>query len=274
MAMFDSDEFVAGCLEASRAADPVSALRLQVERAVADPEPIERRFPVPVDPDDDGILHRSAELLIVSAVFPRGFTTGLHDHSVPAIIGLWAGAEENWLYRRTPNGVELTDSQRVRRGEVIVLDADAIHNVRVSDAGWSGGLHVYLGDILTADRSEWADAASRPTSFDPVDQERRSMVAALATGLVAPSPNPTRHSEASALGPLTIRTVSGCPPSVAALAVVTRQVVDTADGWLAAEGGVAAVMVVEMEPACQVVGGVRLLSGRGGRRPTRRAGCG
>lgn len=184
MSMFDGDEFVTSCLVASRAADPVSALRLLVEQAVAQPEALERRFPVPVEPDDDGILYRSADLLIISAMFPRGFSTGIHDHSVPAIIGLWAGVEDNRLFRRTPDGIEPTGSQQVRIGEVIVLDADAIHEVQVSDAGWSGGLHVYLGDILDAERSEWADAASPATRFDPVDQERRWTVAAQSTGLV------------------------------------------------------------------------------------------
>ncbi len=185
MTLFDSDGFVARCLEASKAADPVSALRVQVARAIAEPVAVERRFPVPVDPDDDGILHRSTDLLITCAIFPRGFATGIHDHSVPAIIGLWAGSEENRLFRRTPTGIEMTGKQRVRCGEVIVLEADAIHDVRVSAAGWSGGLHVYLGDILEADRSEWADAASTATRFDPKDQERRWTVAAESTGLLA-----------------------------------------------------------------------------------------
>jgi len=187
--MFDTDEFVAGCLEASRAAQPVSALRLLVERAIAVPEAIERRFPVPVDPDDDGILHQSADLLITCAIFPRGFATGIHDHSVPAVLGLWAGVEDNWLYRRTPTGIELSATQRVGCGEVIVLDADAIHEVRVSASGWSGGLHVYLGDILAADRSEWADVASTATRFDPDDQERRWMAAAESTRLVQRPPS-------------------------------------------------------------------------------------
>jgi predicted metal-dependent enzyme (double-stranded beta helix superfamily) len=185
MTLLDTDEFVASCVEASKAADPVSALRIQVERAIADTVAVERRFPVPLDPDDDGILHRSTDLLITCAIFPRGFATGIHDHSVPAIIGLWAGSEENRLFRRTPTGIEMTGSQRVRSGEVIVLEADAIHDVRVSTAGWSGGLHVYLGDILEVERSEWIDEASTATRFDPEDQERRWTVAAESTGLVA-----------------------------------------------------------------------------------------
>ena len=185
MTLFDSGGFVAGCIEASKAADPVSALRIQIERAIADRGAVERRFPVPVDPDDDGILHQSTDLLITCAIFPRGFATGIHDHSVPAIIGLWAGSEENRLYRRTPTGIEMTGSQLVQSGEVIVLEADAIHDVRVSPAGWSGGLHVYLGDILEADRSEWVDEASAATRFDPEDQERRWTVAAESTGLLA-----------------------------------------------------------------------------------------
>ena len=111
MTTFDTDGFVASCLEASSRAHPVSAIREIVARAIDEPRALERRFPVPVDPDDDGILHRSATLLISCAIFPRGFATGIHDHSVPAIIGVWAGTEA------TPCSSEPTGSSRAATNE-------------------------------------------------------------------------------------------------------------------------------------------------------------
>ena len=38
------------------------------------------------------------------------------------------------------------------------------------------------------------------------------------------------------------------------LVVLTREVVDAGDGWLASEAGVGSVMVVEVEPAVKCLG--------------------
>jgi hypothetical protein len=48
------------------------------------------------------------------------------------------------------------------------------------------------------------------------------------------------------------------PPAPRDLAVVTREVVDSADGWPASEGGVGTVMVVAVDPGLQgsVAGGI------------------
>jgi len=183
---FDVDRFVADCLDAAATDDPVPALRDLMERAVSNPQALRDRFPVPVDPHDDGILHHSSGLFVSSGIFPRGFETGLHDHSVPAIIGVWARHEDNLLYRRTNGGLEADGHRRVETGSVLVLDADAVHDVHAPADGWSGALHVYLGDLLAVDRSSWADPTGRPIPFDGADLERRWSTAAASTGLTAP----------------------------------------------------------------------------------------
>jgi predicted metal-dependent enzyme (double-stranded beta helix superfamily) len=180
------DRFVADCLDAAATEDQVPALRELMERAVSKPQALRDRFPVPVDPDDDGILHRSSGLFVSSGIFPRGFETGLHDHSVPAVIGVWARHEDNLLYRRTKDGLEAEERLRVESGSVLVLDADTVHDVHAPVDGWSGALHVYLGDILAADRSSWADPAEPPIPFDGAALGRRWSTAAASTGLTAP----------------------------------------------------------------------------------------
>lgn len=89
--MFDAEQFVAECLTALRKSEPTIALGQVVSRAVSTPASLNARFPVPLDPDDDGILHRSDELTVTGAIFPRGFTTGIHNHTMPAVIGVWTG---------------------------------------------------------------------------------------------------------------------------------------------------------------------------------------
>ena len=185
MTTFDLDRFVGDCVEAADTDDPLGAVAEVVGRAVSDPRSVRYRFEVPLDPDDDGILHRSPGLFVTWAVFPRGFATGIHDHGVPAVIGGWAGEEANRLYRPTAAGLEACGSSRVTPGDVVTLDAETAHDVHVQGPSWSGALHVYLGDILTLDRHEWARPDDPATPFDPQDQERRWTAAAQATGLLA-----------------------------------------------------------------------------------------
>jgi predicted metal-dependent enzyme (double-stranded beta helix superfamily) len=181
---FDIEAFVVSCVEASAEGEPVEALREIVERAVSTPERLNAVFPVPVDPTDDGILLQSTNLFVVQGMFPRGFATGIHDHTVPAVIGVWSGYEDNYLFRRNVVGVEQTDVRRVHAGEVLVLDADAIHDVHAPSTTWTAAIHVYLGDITALQRSSWADRDVLPLLLDGADMEARWLQAATATGLV------------------------------------------------------------------------------------------
>jgi predicted metal-dependent enzyme (double-stranded beta helix superfamily) len=185
VATFDCDQFVADCISTLKDADPVPGLTEVVERAVAAPSEIISRFPLPLDPEDDGILYRSADLLVSTAIFPRGFTTGIHNHTVEAVIGVWTGVEDNFLYERAPSGITALQPKRIETGQVLVLERDAIHDVHVPTSTWSGALHVYLGDIFEASRSEWADAAGEESVFDGANLERRWAAAAGQTGLLA-----------------------------------------------------------------------------------------
>ena len=184
MTAFDLDTFIASCVAASADIEPVAALREIVERAIRDPDGLDAAFPVPVDPSDDGVLFSSANLFVAQGLFPRGFATGIHDHTVAAIIGTWAGYEDNHLFRRTAIGIEPTEVRRVHAGEVLILDANAIHDVHAPSRTWSAALHVYLGDVTNLERSSWADVDASSSPFVGADMEARWMTAATATGLV------------------------------------------------------------------------------------------
>ena len=184
---FDKEDFVADVVAAAAEADAVGAVRLVIERAISEPGALERAFPMPLDPDDDGILHRAPDLFITHVVFPRGFRTGIHDHRIPAVIGTWGGYEDNHLYRRTARGIEATGSRRVGAGDTLVLDPKSIHDVQAPDASWSAALHVYLGDLPAIERSAWSVVDGPECRYDGDDTERRWLEAATATGLVTQS---------------------------------------------------------------------------------------
>jgi predicted metal-dependent enzyme (double-stranded beta helix superfamily) len=190
VAPFDVERFVADCLDVGPGTDRLPALRDLMERAVSEPGPLRERFSVPVAPYGDGILYRSPELVVLTGLFPAGFATGIHDHSVPAVIGVWARHEDNWLYRRAGDRIEALDPRRVETGSVLLLGESAIHDVHAPSDGWSGALHVYLGDILTAHRSSWPDPGAPARPFDGADVEQRWEVAADATRPTRPTSPP------------------------------------------------------------------------------------
>ena len=181
---FDHDEFVNACLAAIGEDDPIGAVREVVERAVSDPASIARTYEVPLDPDNEGILHRSSDLFITQVVFPRGFCTGLHDHTIPAIIGVWGGYEDNLVYRT--DGARVLDGgqrHRVEPGQVLTLGAKDAHDVHAPDGGWSGALHVYLGDLISLERGAWETVDGERGIYDGAEQERRWTEVGKATGL-------------------------------------------------------------------------------------------
>ncbi len=183
MGPFDSDAFVQSCIDALAESDPAGAIGELIERAVSEPRSLELACPVPVDLSDDGVMHLSKEILVCHAIFPRRFQTGIHNHSVGAIIGVWSGYEDNYLFEETGSGLRPLGPHRVETGQILVLGADAIHDVHTPPTTWSAALHVYLGDISTAPRNVWASVDSPPSEFNGEQQERHRAEGALATGL-------------------------------------------------------------------------------------------
>ena len=100
------------------------------------------------------------------------------------VIGVWSGYEDNTTYRRGLNGLEEVATRRVHSGEVVVLDADVIHEVFAPTDSWSAAIHVYLGDLVGIERSEWADVSAPAAPLDGDAMERRWRDQALATGLL------------------------------------------------------------------------------------------
>ena len=192
---FDPDEFVQSCIAALREDDPVGAIRDIVQRAVREPRSVEQTVTIPLDPDDLPLLHQAEDLLIAQAVFPRGYQTGIHGHSVPAIIGVWAGYEDNLLYERVDGGLRARAVERVGAGEVLVLEADGVHDVHTPPTTWSGAIHVYLGDITAIERDFWTSKDSPPVPFDMKQHNGRWDEVALATGLLKVPAESVRNVE-------------------------------------------------------------------------------
>ncbi len=145
-------------------AQVIRALRPSFARLLADSSwlPEEFRQPDPSGGMGEGVgnylIYRSAarDLSLMSLVLGPGVSTPVHDHLAWGIVGLYAGRQEEWVYRRTDaNGeggpVDLTvvEHNRLSPGDFYDLlppEGD-IHQVRTTSAEPSASIHLLGNDI-------------------------------------------------------------------------------------------------------------------------------
>lgn len=150
---FDLDSFIAECLAA---APDQAAVAEVVTRAVSEPSTLEETFTRKLSLSNLGILHYSAQLTVQHVVFPPAYRTGIHDHLTWAVIGTWTGYEDNHLFGREGNRAVQTSVERCGPGQVISLNADAIHEVRAPLSTASAAIHVYGGALFDQPRHSWS----------------------------------------------------------------------------------------------------------------------
>lgn len=167
--MLDADRLVADC-RAALAEAPGShrAVREVIARAVADPAAVLRGLGTP---DRAGIhaLHRGPHLTILNVVWGPMMTIMPHNHGMWAVIGIYAGGEDNIYWRRLPGEsgrLEASGAQALRAGDCVPLGPDIVHSVTNPIPRLTGAIHVYGGDFFAAERSEWDPETLREGPYD------------------------------------------------------------------------------------------------------------
>jgi predicted metal-dependent enzyme (double-stranded beta helix superfamily) len=97
-------------------------------------------------------------LTIINVIWGPHMTIMPHNHKIPAIIGVYTGAEDNIFWRRTGDSsglIKAAGARSLREKDVEALGADAIHSVTNPILRLTGAIHVYLGPFFTVHRSEW-----------------------------------------------------------------------------------------------------------------------
>jgi predicted metal-dependent enzyme (double-stranded beta helix superfamily) len=170
--MFDIDRLVADCREALVEDEPHRAVREVVERAVAEPGPVADAL-APTE-GGIGLLHHAPDLTVIHVVWAPGMRIYPHDHRMWAVIGIYAGQEDNEFFRRdgsdrptlTPSG-----GKELRESEVLVLGSEAIHSVANPLASLTAAIHVYGGDFVNEPRSQWGPGPMEERPYD-LDEAR------------------------------------------------------------------------------------------------------
>ena len=150
----DLDRFVEDCVAANREREPQAAVFEVLARTVRDPAAVRTALG---DATEAGIrvLHRSKTLTIFSATWTPHMNLMPHNHRMWAAIGIYAGREDNILWKRNPGRIEAFGARALFEAEAVALPAEAIHSVTNPLARFTGGLHIYGGDFFDTARSQW-----------------------------------------------------------------------------------------------------------------------
>ncbi|CAN0501785.1 unnamed protein product, partial [Phaeothamnion confervicola] len=99
--MFDLDRFIAD-LRATLPERSRQPLKEVVARAISDPAALIEGIG---EPDKAGVqvLYKSPELTVLNLLWAPRQITLPHNHRMSAVIGMYAGREDNMFWRRVPN---------------------------------------------------------------------------------------------------------------------------------------------------------------------------
>jgi 3-mercaptopropionate dioxygenase len=137
-------------------AEACDAVRPRFAALLADPAwlPAEYRRPAPESGMGGGIgqflLHRTADgaLSIFALVIPPGSQTPVHDHLAWGLVGLYQGEQDEEIFARRADALELVERRSLRPGDFysLIPPTDDIHRVRTTSADTSVSIHVLTND--------------------------------------------------------------------------------------------------------------------------------
>ncbi len=166
--MDEIDELIVACLNATKESEPLLATRDVLRRAVRDGAWRRR------DDAQAGlnVLYNAPDLTILDVVWPPLVSILPHDHRMWAAIGIYEGAEDNAMYRRDGSTIVASGVRELREHDVLLLGDDTIHGVHNPARSYTGALHVYGGDLVNIERSQWNPETLLEEPYDAVSVGR------------------------------------------------------------------------------------------------------
>ena len=152
--MFETEHFVEDCQRALAEADPQAAVQEVVARAVSAPGELIKALG---EPTLAGVhtLHKADDLTILNLVWGPGMDLFPHDHRMWAVIGIYAGQEDNTFWSRSDQGLKRQRMKSLFEGDVVPLGENVVHSVKNPLDRPTAALHVYGGNFFETPRSEW-----------------------------------------------------------------------------------------------------------------------
>lgn len=173
----DVEGLVEDLKRAGKGTDAQRAVRAVLERAVSEPGALLAGVG---EPREAGIhtLYTAPDLTILNVVWAPMMVLLPHNHRMWATIGIYAGREDNILWRSDGPRVGAVGARSLSEKDVLDLPDDAIHSVVNPIPRLTGAIHVYGGDFFAAARSEWDAETLRERPWDLEAARRRFSEAA------------------------------------------------------------------------------------------------
>ena len=163
--MFETERFIEECRAALKETDAHAAVRELVARAVSDPAQLMRALGEPQRAGVNTIL-RSDDLTILNLCWGPRMEIHPHDHRMWAVIGIYAGREDNTFFRRSEHGLTRHGTKVLDARETVPLGKSIIHAVTNPLDQITAAIHVYGGDFFATPRSEWDPATHEERPYD------------------------------------------------------------------------------------------------------------
>jgi len=161
--------------EASSPAEACEAIRPRFAELLADGEwlPSEYQAPAPESGMGGGIgqwlLYRAGDgsLSLFSLVVPPSSETPIHDHLAWGLVGLYRGTQDEEIYARDGDRLDLVERRALQPGDFYVLlpPRDDIHRVRTTSAETSVSIHLLTNDTGCVWRHAYDAATGEERAF-------------------------------------------------------------------------------------------------------------
>ena len=112
------------------------------------------------------LLHEAEDLLIANIALEALTDSPAHNHTMWAVIGIYQGREDNVFFERRNDTLSEKNRRAVHAGEAIVLGPEVIHAVSNPLSTPTLGIHVYGGNLRTAQRSMWHPKTLQECPYD------------------------------------------------------------------------------------------------------------
>lgn len=160
-----AEQFVAKCQTAISHVDPIEAVRQVMIDTIKNPDP----WRAAMEQHTDGVisLAMNDELTALQVSTEPEVKSPIHNHLTWVVIGMYAGEEHNYFYRRNDDVLELAEERTLKAGDVFVMDANAIHAIKNPSNTVNGALHVYGGNLMSRPgRSYWHPDSEAELPYD------------------------------------------------------------------------------------------------------------
>lgn len=163
--MFETEGFIEACRAALKEQNAQAAIRELVQRAVSEPAQIVRALGEPKLAAVNK-LYVADDLTILNLCWGPGMVFKPHDHRMWAVIGIYAGREENFFYRRTDQGLVKRGMKELNAKDTAPLADSVIHSVINPLDQVTAAIHVYGGNFFETPRSEWDPQTLEEQPYD------------------------------------------------------------------------------------------------------------